>query len=95
MIIPVRCISCNKVIGNKWNTYCLLLSKGHTRKQALDKLRLRRLCCRTVFICHFELPQRTRITTNQSYTHKKRSAPAVADHDDAPAPPKRFRQAAV
>lgn len=27
MIIPVRCFTCNKVIGSKWNTYVELLHK--------------------------------------------------------------------
>ena len=26
MIIPVRCFTCGKVIGNKWNKYLKLLS---------------------------------------------------------------------
>lgn len=27
MIIPVRCFTCNSIIGSKWNTYLNLLNK--------------------------------------------------------------------
>lgn len=30
MIIPVRCFTCGKVIGNKWDTYLDLLQAGYS-----------------------------------------------------------------
>ncbi|KAK2985385.1 hypothetical protein RJ640_029342 [Escallonia rubra] len=30
MIIPVRCFTCGKVIGNKWDTYLDLLQSDYT-----------------------------------------------------------------
>eukprot|EP00158_Paraphelidium_tribonemae_P004167 Partr_v1_DN26614_c2_g1_i2_m69142 putative Dna-directed RNA len=30
MIIPVRCFSCGKVVGNKWDNYLSLLNEGKT-----------------------------------------------------------------
>ncbi|KAH0859951.1 hypothetical protein HID58_088212, partial [Brassica napus] len=30
MIIPVRCFTCGKVIGNKWDTYLDLLQADYT-----------------------------------------------------------------
>ena len=55
MILPVRCFTCGKVVGNKWRAFCYLRKRG-TVKDALDELRLRRYCCRIMFLCHFELP---------------------------------------
>ena len=46
MIIPVRCFTCGKVIGNKYETYTRLLSQEVSEKDALDQLELRRYCCR-------------------------------------------------
>ncbi|KAJ7510376.1 8 kDa subunit-domain-containing protein, partial [Mycena galericulata] len=46
MIIPVRCFSCGKVIGDKWNAYLDLLSRDISEGEALDELQLKRYCCR-------------------------------------------------
>ncbi len=46
MIIPVRCFTCGKVIGNKWETYLNLLQTDFSEGDALDELGLRRYCCR-------------------------------------------------
>ena len=32
MIIPVRCFTCGKVIGDKWDDYMSLLESGYTEK---------------------------------------------------------------
>ena len=55
MIIPVRCFSCGKPIGHLWEEYNELISKGKTKKEALDSLGLERHCCRAVFIGHVDL----------------------------------------
>ncbi|KIM81210.1 hypothetical protein PILCRDRAFT_72190, partial [Piloderma croceum F 1598] len=44
-IIPVRCFSCGKVIGDKWNAYLALLSEDTSEGDALDALELKRYCC--------------------------------------------------
>jgi len=54
MIIPVRCFTCGKVIGNKWNSYLELKDK-YDEKIALDKLKLNRYCCRRMLLTHVEL----------------------------------------
>ena len=38
MIIPVRCFTCGKVIGNKWETYVDLLAADYSEGEALDAL---------------------------------------------------------
>ena len=55
MIIPVRCFSCNKVVGNKFEKYNQLLENGYDSKLALDELKLVRYCCRRMILTHIEL----------------------------------------
>lgn len=55
MIIPVRCFSCGKVIGDKWNAYLELLSRDITEGDALDELQLKRYCCRRMVLTHVDL----------------------------------------
>ncbi|TFK92267.1 hypothetical protein K466DRAFT_513825 [Polyporus arcularius HHB13444] len=55
MIIPVRCFSCGKVIGDKWNAYLDLLSKDTSEGDALDQLQLKRYCCRRMVLTHVDL----------------------------------------
>ncbi|ORY89901.1 DNA-directed RNA polymerase I, II, and III subunit RPABC5 [Syncephalastrum racemosum] len=55
MIIPVRCFSCGKVIGNKWDNYLSLLQAEYTEGEALDALGLKRYCCRRMVLTHVDL----------------------------------------
>ncbi|KAM3280693.1 DNA-directed RNA polymerase subunit 10-like protein [Capsicum chacoense] len=55
MIIPIRCFTCGKVIGNKWNEYLELLLAGYEEKEALNKLGLVRYCCRRMLTTHVDL----------------------------------------
>ena len=42
MIIPIRCFTCGKVIGNKWEAYLGLLQAEYQEGDALDALGLKR-----------------------------------------------------
>ena len=56
MLIPVRCFTCNKVVGNKYETYKKLINEdGLSKKDALDRLGLVRYCCRTIILSHVDL----------------------------------------
>ncbi|BFZ63995.1 DNA-directed RNA Polymerase II subunit L [Saitoella coloradoensis] len=55
MIIPVRCFSCGKVVGDKWETYLEYLNEGEKEGDALDKLNLKRYCCRRMVLTHVDL----------------------------------------
>ncbi|ORZ10049.1 DNA-directed RNA polymerase I, II, and III subunit RPABC5 [Lobosporangium transversale] len=55
MIIPVRCFSCGKVIGNKWDHYLSLLQADFSEGDALDSLGLKRYCCRRMVLTHVDL----------------------------------------
>ncbi|KAI6205369.1 DNA-directed RNA polymerases I, II, and III subunit RPABC5 [Aphelenchoides besseyi] len=55
MIIPVRCFTCGKVIGNKWDAYLGILQTDSPEGDALDSLNLRRYCCRRMLLSHVDL----------------------------------------
>jgi len=50
MQIPVRCFSCGKVIGDKWDEFEERVQDGEDKKEVLDDLGLEKYCCRTVFL---------------------------------------------
>ena len=66
MLIPVRCFTCGKVIGNKWNTYLTQLAHGTTEEQALDNLGLSRYCCRTMMLSHVDLIDKLLVYNNNN-----------------------------
>ena len=55
MIIPVRCFTCGKVIGDKWDAYLNLLQKDTSEGDAMDQLKLKRLCCRRMILSHVDI----------------------------------------
>ncbi|KIP06714.1 hypothetical protein PHLGIDRAFT_106692 [Phlebiopsis gigantea 11061_1 CR5-6] len=54
MIIPVRCFSCGKVVGDKWAAYLKLLETMQ-EGDALTELQLKRYCCRRMVLTHVDL----------------------------------------
>jgi len=52
IIIPVRCFSCGKVIGHLWEEFKERVEKGEEPKKVLDDLKIKRYCCRQVFLTH-------------------------------------------
>jgi len=55
MIIPIRCQSCGKPVAQLWEQYNEEIKKGKNRKEVLDKLGLKRYCCRALFLGHVDL----------------------------------------
>lgn len=55
VLFPVRCFTCGKVIGDKWEEYRKMVQAGESPSSALDKLGIKRYCCRRMFISHVEL----------------------------------------
>jgi|YelNatPaOPRAMG01_1025707.scaffolds.fasta_scaffold13316_4 DNA-directed RNA polymerase subunit N len=55
MIIPVRCFTCGKLIGDKWEEFKRRVDSGEDPSKVLDSLGLERYCCRRMMISHVEL----------------------------------------
>jgi len=66
MIVPIRCFTCGKVIGDiyeeykkRYDEYKKAVEAGEkpkeTPKQILDDLGLERYCCRRMLLTHVEL----------------------------------------
>ncbi|MDD5416571.1 MAG: DNA-directed RNA polymerase subunit N [Candidatus Aenigmarchaeota archaeon] len=55
MIIPVRCMSCGRVIGQLWETYKKKVDEGEDPKKVLDELGIKSYCCRSHFITHVDV----------------------------------------
>ncbi|XP_045862347.1 DNA-directed RNA polymerases I, II, and III subunit RPABC5-like [Meles meles] len=55
MIIPVRCFTCGKIVGNKWEAYLGLLQAEYTEGHAMDALGLKRYCCRRMLLAYVYL----------------------------------------
>lgn len=56
MIVPVRCFSCGKVVGDKWESYLNLLQEDELDEgTALSRLGLKRYCCRRMILTHVDL----------------------------------------
>mmetsp|Transcript_61678 Transcript_61678/g.138967 ORF Transcript_61678/g.138967 Transcript_61678/m.138967 type:complete len:88 (+) Transcript_61678:84-347(+) len=55
MIIPIRCYSCGKLIGNKWERYLQMLQSEMSEREVLDALGLSRYCCRRMLLTHVDL----------------------------------------
>ena len=55
MIIPIRCWSCGKPIGQLWEDYLDKVNAGEDKKKVLDELKLERYCCRAMLLGHVDL----------------------------------------
>jgi DNA-directed RNA polymerase subunit N len=55
MIIPVRCFSCGKVVGDKWEPFSKRVAAGESPKEVLDDLGVERYCCRRMLLSHVDL----------------------------------------
>lgn len=52
MLFPIRCFTCGKLISHLHKTYELMLTDKVPIKDALDKLNVKRYCCRRMFLTH-------------------------------------------
>ena len=54
-MIPVRCFTCNKIIGDKWEKYKDTLKSGSDSLDAFVVIGVRRYCCKRMFLGHVEI----------------------------------------
>ena len=55
MIIPVRCFTCGKLIGDVWEEFSERIKSGEDCGKVLDSLGIKRYCCRRMLLSHVEL----------------------------------------
>ena len=55
MIIPVRCFTCGKVIGELYENFMQRVEMGEKPDEVLDTLGLERFCCRKMIVAHANL----------------------------------------
>ena len=51
----IICFTCNKVIGNKWETYKSNLEDGMTINDSFKNIKIRRYCCKRMFLGNVEI----------------------------------------
>ncbi|MCR4368603.1 MAG: DNA-directed RNA polymerase subunit N [archaeon] len=54
MMVPVRCFSCGKVIGNDYEKFKERTQKGESAEKVLDDLGVKRYCCRRMVFSHVD-----------------------------------------
>jgi len=55
MIIPVRCFTCGKLIGDRWEEFARRVETGEEPGEVLDDLGIKRYCCRRMLLSHVEI----------------------------------------
>ncbi|MFB6119668.1 MAG: DNA-directed RNA polymerase subunit N [Halobacteriaceae archaeon] len=55
MMVPVRCFTCGKVVGEHWEPFRDRVEAGEDPKEVLDELGVDRYCCRRMLISHQDL----------------------------------------
>ena len=58
VMLPVRCLTCNNLIGHLWSEYMQARQKSD-EKETLDALGLKRICCRRMLLTHVPIIQDT------------------------------------
>ena len=57
MLIPVRCLTCGKLIADKYNEYQNKMKSGEEPTKVLDSLGFDRYCCRRMLLTTVETIQ--------------------------------------
>jgi DNA-directed RNA polymerase subunit N (RpoN/RPB10) len=47
---PIRCFTCNKILGNKWETINRLLEEGKELKEIYEMIGITRYCCKRIIM---------------------------------------------
>ncbi len=55
MLVPVRCFTCGKLIGDKFEEFKAKVQAGEDPGKALDDLQVTRYCCRRMMITSVDL----------------------------------------
>lgn len=55
MIIPVRCFTCGKLVGDKWEEFAERVNTGEDPGDVLNSMGIKRYCCRRMLLSHVEV----------------------------------------
>ena len=55
MMIPIRCFTCGKLIGDKFSDFESKVKAGEDPAKVLDELKINRYCCRRMLISSVDL----------------------------------------
>ena len=55
MLIPVRCFSCNKIVGGTYEEFVERRENGEDPAKVMDDLGINRYCCRKIYVSHLDL----------------------------------------
>lgn len=55
MMVPVRCFTCGKVIGQAWEEYKRRVDQGEDPGKVMTELGLKRYCCRQIFVSNVDM----------------------------------------
>jgi DNA-directed RNA polymerase subunit N len=55
MMIPIRCFTCGKMIGDKFTDFESRTKAGEDPGKVLDDLKIKRYCCRRMLISSVDL----------------------------------------
>ena len=54
-MMPVRCFTCGAVVADKQEKYAEAVKKGDKPAAVMDKLGVKRYCCRRMFVAHVSI----------------------------------------
>jgi DNA-directed RNA polymerases I, II, and III subunit RPABC5 len=55
---PIRCFTCGKIMGNRYDTFNDFLKEGFSPQEAIKKLDLTRYCCKRMVQSYVDLDER-------------------------------------
>jgi DNA-directed RNA polymerase subunit N len=55
MIIPVRCFTCGRLVGDRWEEFARRIKTGESASDVLDSLGIKRYCCRRMILSNVEI----------------------------------------
>ena len=55
MIIPIRCFTCGKLIGDKWEPFDRMRKEGKNINEVYKELGITRFCCKRMLVSHVNL----------------------------------------
>lgn len=72
---PIRCYTCGKILGNKWEAIDKLLSEKKTFKEIYELLLIRRYCCKRVILTSVDMDNNSTFLSEKIQIHNENVDP--------------------